>query len=266
MATAVPSLSVPFQATGNVSGAAPLLEQIQQLGENDTVLLGYEWDAQRISEMRPLERAVIGQLIEQGVKLILVSTDPQASLLQYDLREQMTLNNYQGGGSDYILLGYRPGGDIALRSMAQDFRNVLRSDFQGLDATVRQLATKLENSEPRISTLSDLSMVIVLADEPADVQGWMEQIYPTLGKPIGFLIPAGLQPVAQPYFQQQNVYAVTGTRGALAYEQLRGGVVGAETTRSAGQVNLATVIFAVLLLISALGVFIVQFSRRRNTA
>ena len=265
-AIAVPSLSVPFQTTGNSAAVVPLLQQIQSLGENDTVLLGYEWDAQRVSEMRPLERAVIGQLIEQRVKLILVSTDPQASLLQYDLREQMTLNNYQGGGFDYVLLGYRPGGDIALRGMAQDFRNVLRSDFQGRDATVGQLATKLENSEPRIRTLSDLSMVIVLADEPADIQGWMEQIYPTLGKPMAFLIPAGLQPVAQPYFQQHNVYALTGTRGALAYEQMRGGVVAAETTQAAGQVNLATVIFAVLLLISALGVFLAQLMRRRNTA
>lgn len=265
-AIAVPSLSIPFQSTGSSAAAAPLLQQIQSLGENDTVLIGYEWDAQRVSEMRPLERAVIGQLLEQRVKLILVSTDPQASLLQFDLREQMTLRNYQGGGFDYILLGYRPGGDIALRSMAQDFRNVLRSDFQGRDATVGQLATRLENSEPRIRTLNDLSMVIVLADEPTDVQGWMEQIYPALGKPIAFLIPAGLQPVAQPYFQQHNVYALTGTRGALAYEQMRGGVVAAETTQAVGQVNLATVIFAVLLLISALGVFLTQLMRRRNTA
>ena len=51
-----------------------------KLSANDIVLVGYEWDARRSSELRPLEEAVLGHLIERKVKLVLASTDPQAML------------------------------------------------------------------------------------------------------------------------------------------------------------------------------------------
>ena len=139
-------LAVPPSAPG----AADLFAQIDKLSANDIVLVGYEWDARRSSELRPLEDAVLGHLIQRKVKLVLASTDPQGTLLLFDFRDQLERAGYRKGGEDYILLGYKPGAELALRLFAQDFRAVLMSDFQGNDATISALATGADPSKPRL--------------------------------------------------------------------------------------------------------------------
>ncbi len=53
-ALAVPSLAANLQSPPEAPGAAELFQQIDSLTDKDVVLIGYEWDARRISEMKPL--------------------------------------------------------------------------------------------------------------------------------------------------------------------------------------------------------------------
>jgi hypothetical protein len=254
-------LAAPLEAPG----APQLFGRIDQLSENDVVLIGYEWDARRSSELRPLEDAVLSHLIQRKVKLVLASTDPQGTLLLFDFRDQLERAGYRKGGEDYILLGYKPGAELALRSFAQDFRAVLRSDFQGNDATISALATGSDPSQPRLSDLSDLSMMLVLADEPQDVQGWMEQVHRSARQvPFGFLLPAETAPVVQPYLSQPGIFHLAGKQGALAYQNLRGGdgMPAERIAREAAQQRLSLLVFAALLLVGAIVVGASAAARR----
>ncbi|HJZ48222.1 MAG TPA: hypothetical protein VKE41_13680, partial [Roseiflexaceae bacterium] len=247
--------SFGLAAPPSAPGAADLFGQIEKLSEHDVVLIGYEWDARRSSELRPLEDAVLGHLIQRKVKLVLVSTDPQGTLLLFDFRDQLEKAGYRKGGEDYILLGYKPGAELALRSFAQDFRGVLRSDFQGSDATISVLATGADPNKPRLTSLNDFSMVMVLADEAQDVQGWMEQVRRTARQvPFGFLLPAETTPVVQPYLSQPGIYHLAGKQGALAYQNLRGGTgMPAELiARESAQQRLSLLVFVALLLLGAI--------------
>jgi hypothetical protein len=258
-------LAVPPSAPG----AADLFAQIDKLSENDVVLVGYEWDARRSSELRPLEVAVLGHLIQRKVKLVLASTDPQGTLLLFDFRDQLERAGYRKGGEDYILLGYKPGAELALRLFAQDFGSVLRSDFQGNDATISALATGSDPNSPRLSSLSDFSMVMVLADEAQDVQGWMEQVHRSAKQvPFAFLLPAETTPVAQPYLSQPGIFHLAGTQGALAYQSLRSDneVPAAQIAREITQQRLSLLLFIVLLLLGAAIIGIDAAARRRRLA
>jgi hypothetical protein len=249
-------------------GAPELSAQIDKLSENDIVLVGYEWDARRSSELRPLEDAVLGQLIQRKVKLVLVSTDPQGTLLLFDFRDQLEKAGYRKGGEDYILLGYKPGAELALRSFAQDFGSALRSDFQGNDATISALATGADPSKPRLTSLSDFSMIMVLADEAQDVQAWMEQVHRDARQvPFAFLLPNETTPVAQPYLSQPGIFHLAGKQGALAYQSLRGesGMPAAQIAREITQQRLSMLVFTVLLLVGALIVGISTAARSRST-
>jgi hypothetical protein len=259
-ALAVPSLAAGLQSPSEDPAAAALFQQIDALSDKDVVLIGYEWDARRIGELKPLEQAVIGHLIQKRVKLILVSTDPQGALLLFDLRDDLVKAGYERDGQDYILLGYKPGGELALRSLAQDFRAVLESDFQGNDATVSALVGGFETGKP-INTLSDVAMKLVLADDAADVQGWVEQIYrPTKQRPLAFLLPAEAAPIVQPYMQpprdpqDAQIGHLAGKQGALAYEHLRGSdqTATVQVARETGQQRLGLLVFVVLLLIGGI--------------
>ena len=261
-ALAVPSLAAGLQLPPEDPAAVALFQQIDALTDKDVVLIGYEWDARRIGELKPLEQAVIGHLIQKRVKLILISTDPQGTMLLFDLRDELVRAGYERDGQDYILLGYKPGGDLALRSLAQDFRGVLASDFQGNDATVSALVGGFETGKP-INSLNDLALKLVLADDASDVQGWVEQIYrPAMQKPLAFLLPAEAAPIVQPYLQPprnpENVQIghLAGKQGALAYEQLRGSghTASVQVAREIGQQRLSILVFVVLLLIGGIAV------------
>jgi hypothetical protein len=215
---------------------------------------------------------VIGQLIQKRVKLILVSTDPQGTMLLFDMRDALVRAGYERDGQDYILLGYKPGGDLALRSLAQDFRGVLGSDFQGNDARVSALVGGFETGKP-INTLNDLAMILVLADDASDVQGWVEQIHRSVPqKPLAFLLPAEAAPIVQPYLQppRDPQYApidhLAGKQGALAYEHLRGSEQTAtvQVARETGQQRLGILVFVALLLVG--GVAIVASGALRRGA
>jgi hypothetical protein len=268
----LPELTVGLQAPPIVPGAEEIHGQINQLTANDVVLVGYEWDARRISELRPLERAVLDHLIEKQVKLVLVSTDPQGTLLLFDLRDQLTAASYRQNGEGYLLLGYKPGGELALRTMAQDFQRSLRADFLGNDANVSALAMGLDTGRP-LTRLSDFSMTLVLADDAGDVQAWMEQVRPAMdapegsGQPMLFLLPAEAEPIVQPYMVQPNVLHLAGSQGALAYQALRGGPDSAAQIAAvaAGQ-RFATLAFVAIMVLGALGVLTgLLIGRRRST-
>ncbi len=256
----VPQLTAPFQgAAPTAAGATELGALLDSLGPEDVVLVAYEWAAQRSSELRPLEAAVTRRLIANQTKLILVSTDLQGTLLSFDLIEPLRAagyNNENGvpfGGRDYVLLGYRPGGELALRRMAQDLRGELTSDFDGQDASQGLVANNPDGT-PRISGIQDLKLILVLADQPQDVQVWMEQVHRQVRDqvPIAFLLPQEAQPLAQPYLRLPNVYALAGQRGALAL--LASDVTADQATlaRSTGQLGFAVIVFVALLLIGAI--------------
>jgi hypothetical protein len=280
-ALAVPTLAAGLEAPPTAPGAADLFRQVDSLTDKDVVLVGYEWDARRISELKPLEQAVIGQLIQKHVKLVLVSTDPQGTLLLFDLSDQLRAAGYQEGGQDYILLGYKPGGELALRSLAQDLQADLRADFQGNDATQGVLAGGAITGKP-LKALSDFSMIFVLADDASDIQGWMEQIRRPVWMeqdrravprtPFAFLLPTEITPIVQPYLQllgspeQAPIYHLSGKQGALAYEQLRGtGQTPAEIARDVSQQRLGILVFVALLTIGG-AVALVSGALRREKA
>lgn len=268
----LPSVMGALEAAPVAPGAADIFRRIDALAADDVVLVGYEWDARRISELRPLERAVMDHLIARQVKLVLVSTDPQGTLLLFDLRDQLTAAQYRQNGEGYLLLGYKPGGELALRTMAQDFQSTLRTDFIGNDASVSALATGLDTGAP-LTSVRDFAMTVVLADDASDVQAWMEQIRPATdaeggapGQPMLFLLPAEAAPIVQPYMAQPDVLSLAGYQGALAYLAQRGGDSGAGVAQAAAQLRFATLTFVTLLLVGGVAAVVSRaIAARRNS-
>jgi len=270
VAIAIPGIAPVLDVPPALDRANALQRQIASLGENDVVLVGYEWDARRVGELRPLERAVIGQLIARRVKLVLLSTDPQGTLLQFDLLDTLRASGYRQQGEGFLLLGYKPGGEMALRALARDLQTVLRSDYRGDDATRSALVGGIDTGRP-LTQLNDFSLILVLADDTPDVQGWMEQVYPVTRAseqpvPFSFLLPEEAAPIVQPYMRQPDVNYLAGRRGALAYAALDRDAtlpIGAIASEAAQQ-RLASLLFVAVLLIGLAGSGITAVRRRRS--
>jgi hypothetical protein len=260
IALLAPQITAPLRpaATLVTGDAAALGALLDGLDADDVVLIAYEWAAQRSGELRPLEEVVTRRLIANRTKLILVSTDLQGTLLSFDVIEPLRAagyNNENGvsfGGRDYVLLGYRPGGELAVRGLAQDLRGALTSDFDGQDAS-QGLVANYPDGTPRISGIEDLALIIVLADQPQDVQVWMEQAHRQVRDqvPIAFLLTQDAQPLAQPYLRLPNVYAIAGQQGALALLASDPTADASELSRATGQLGFAVAVFVTLLVLGA---------------
>ena len=265
----IPDLSRPFQSvTPGTPGVAELDTLLDSLGSESVVLVAYEWAAPRSSELRPLEQATISRLIARQAKLILLSSDLQGTILSFDAIEPLRAAGYnqeQGrdvGGRDYLLLGYQPGGELALRRLAQDLRGELRSDFAGQDGS-QSLVANYPDGSPRLRTISDLSMILVMGDSLQDVQAWMEQVHRAAPKvPIAFVLPEEALPLARPYLRQSGVYAVAGQRAAQELQSNDPGSDQLRLTESNGRLAYAVAIFLLLLLIGALSSALAWLWRR----
>jgi len=251
-----PAATGPFQdssLTSDQPGAAhtqELFRVVDTLAEREMVLLAYEWDIQRQGDLAPLEDAVTDHLIARRTHMVLVSTDTQGAMLSFDLRDRLEQAGYLKGGAEYILLGYRPGGEMALRAMAQDFRTVLRSDFAGRDATESGVATSAEG--PRLSTIHDFSLIVVIANQPQDVRNWIEQIHRVApGVPMALLLPSEVTPVVRPYLQQPNIFYLSGKHDAMAYRAWSDetGTQKQQAARESGQYHFAILVFILLIIV-----------------
>jgi hypothetical protein len=268
----LPQITGPFQTPAPTAiGATELGAVLDSLDSEDVVLVAYEWAAQRSAELRPLEQAAFNRLTAEKTKLVLVSTDMQGTMLSFDLREPLRAAGYnvepdgrEFGGRDYVLLGYRPGGELALRSLAQDLRGELTSDFTGQDASQGLVANNPDGT-PRISSISDMALILVMADQPQDVQVWMEQVHrvaPTV--PIAFLLPQEAEPLAQPYLRLPGVYHVAGQQGALALMAGDGVSDPTAVARISGQHWYAVLVFVILMLLGGLGAALARGGARRS--
>ena len=265
----IPDLSLPFQSTTpGTPGVAELSTLLDTLNSDSVVLVAYEWAAPRSSELRPLEQTLISRLIARQAKLILVSSDLQGTMLSFDAIEPLRAAGYnqeQGrdiGGRDYLLLGYQPGGELALRRLAQDLRSELRSDFAGQDGS-QSLVANYPDGSPRLRSISDLSMILVMGDSLQDVQAWMEQIHRAAPKvPIAFVLPEEALPLARPYLRQSGVYAIAGQRAALELQPTDPGSGQSPLAAANGRLAYAVAVFLLLLLIGALSSAIAWIWRR----
>jgi hypothetical protein len=206
-------------STPSLASTEDLADLINTYTEDDIVMIAYEWDIQRRGDLAPLEHIVTRHLMERNAHMVLLSTDTQGTMLSFDLRDRLQQAGYSGKGIDYVLLGYRPGGELALRAIAQNLQAVMRSDFAGRDATQGALATDLATGEPRLKTIHDLSMIVVIANQTQDVRSWIEQVHRIAPQvPMVFLLPSETAPIVQPYLDQPGILHLVGKQGALAYE------------------------------------------------
>jgi hypothetical protein len=259
-AVSVPTLAAPFRGAP-AADAAPLASSaIAALGPGDVVLLAYEWDARRTAELAPIERAMLDHLAERGVGLVLFSSDPQGVLPQLAAQDQLARTP---SGGAVLALGYQPGGSAALASLARTFGPAVAA---AVPAAATDGRLPLRDGMP-IAAIADLSAIIIFADDPTDVQGWMEQVYPAATRaappvPLMLVVTADASLTAAPYARQPGVMMLAGPTAAAGYRATRG-------THDDGQfaaLRLITLGLGVLLAAMALTASIATAVRRRSAS
>ncbi|HVF98753.1 MAG TPA: hypothetical protein VND68_02850, partial [Chloroflexia bacterium] len=224
---------IPFAPSTDVTQFYNAVESVPQ---DRPVLVVYDWDATRSAEMSVLSQAVMRHLMSRHLQFVTISTAPQGpGFAQQVVRGALAdpASNYgYTYGTDYLILGYIPGNEAALRSAVDDFTAVLPLDYQ----QIQRLDTYPILRQGNIKGARDFALVIDLASDEAELRNWIEQVGARTGVPIIAAVPQSLDPIARSYNRVRGTglqAVVSGTNGALQYNRqlLQAG-------RNTGQMNI----------------------------
>jgi hypothetical protein len=272
LAVLMPGLASGFAApVPQMAGSSRLHSLVDGLDERSVVVLAYEWDARRAGELEPLERSITDHLITKRAGIVTLSTDPQGALLSFNLRDRLRAAGYGlvgdqvVGGVDDLFLGYLPGGELALRGLVQDFGAYVRRDFAGNDTSESAFVTGAIKGREPLTSIQQVSLIVVVADEAQDVQGWVEQVRSRAPQvPMALIVPSESGPFVRPYLTRGELLgandphaplvALIGAQEALAYRSLSGGDPALQQQLQAlvGARNLGLGLFVLLVLVGGL--------------
>ncbi len=251
----------------NAPGAIEFYKAIDSVPLDRPVLVVYDWDAGRSAEMSIMSQAVMQHIMWRHLSFVTVSTVPQGPGFAQEVTDALkTEPGYEYEyGTDYLVLGYLPGSEAALRTLVGNFKALLPLDY----INSRPVDSYQLTAGGALNKVEDFALIVDLAGTEAEMRNWIEQVASRTNVPVVAAIPQGLEPLARPYLQVPGAglqAVVSGTTGAYAYMQqleengLGGGVL-TKTVELTTRLNAQSVaaLLAALVIVSA---FLAQGARR----
>jgi hypothetical protein len=181
------------------SGVQQFFDAIESVPDDRPVLLAYDWDATRSAEMSMLSRAVMHHLMSLRLRFVTVSTSPQgpgfAQQITDSIANDPRANYGYQYGREYLVLGYLPGNEAALKALVSDFNGALPLDY----VMHRRVESFQLLQSTQIQGLSDFALIIALSSDEAELRNWIEQVSTRTNVPIIAAVPQSLEPFARPY-------------------------------------------------------------------
>jgi hypothetical protein len=243
-----------------------LLSTVDQLPVDKPTLVVFDFTPGYSGELDTVASAMLKHVLNRNVPIVTISTHPSGPPLAERLLREVSAETPLINGAQYLHLGYLSGGPTAVQLFSISPRDALLTGFllpEGLDrASVWQ--SPLVSS---VSRLSDFGAVIVITAGTETARNWAEQTHPWIGEsPLLMILSAGAEPLVRPYFEAADPRVdgiLTGLPSALAYQQMNGQPLTAETRWNA----FGSIMFAVELIIIAgalYGGFTWVWSRRQQ--
>ncbi len=204
---------------------AQVSRTIDELPADAVVLVAFDYDLTYAGEINALALTLARQLAARSIRAVVIGTTPSslaiADQIYRTVSEETTSYRY---GEDYLLLGYLPGQDAGLRTLAVGLEHAFRVDYRDNRA--------LEEWEPfgNVRTPDHFARIILLADDERSVRGWIEQIASRFSTPLAVMVSTQVEPLLVPYQQSGQISSlVAGATWAIDHE------VSAGLEPSAGQ-------------------------------
>jgi len=210
-------------------GTAAVNQLINGLPDQAQVLLAFDYEPALTGEMEPAASAVVDHLMLRGAYLSLVSTSPLGPIVAERFLSTTQAEHGYASDSQYVNLGFIPGGPAGLLAFAESPGRVLPYTLEGNPAWGRGGQPALPPLQG-VTHLSDFDLVMVITDSPEAARTWVEQAQPFLEDesaqtPLVMVTSAQAEPLVRPYYQPTSGQVqglLSGLRDGGAYGRLTG--------------------------------------------
>lgn len=212
--------------TGSVNTPLPVIAPetletrriIDSISSGAPILMAVEYEPGLSGEMDAASASVVDHLMIRGAFLTLISTStmgPAQAERLISVINNSTDHDYQPS-TQYVNLGYIPGGPTGLLGFATTPRSVLPF---ALDNSPIWESGPLSN----VQNVRDFELVVVITEDADSARAWIEQVQPALAStPLVMVLSAQAEPMIRPYYEgspRQVNGLVTGLAGGASYEE-----------------------------------------------
>ncbi len=214
---------VPFLCEIDMPGKpSPLVKQIyydlEALEPGSVVLFSLDFDPGSQAELAPMTVAALRQCFKNDLHPIVMTHWFSGLGLHKRLLEE-TAEEFapdKKSGRDYVLLGFRPGGQSVILSMGDSITGAFDKDYYGK-------ITEGMDALKDVDSLRDIDYALVLSAGGTIDGMWIPYGSDRYGFPIGAGCTAVMAPDLYPFEQSKQITGIIGgLRGAADYEVLVG--------------------------------------------
>lgn len=199
------------------------IQAVEAIPANAPVLVVFDYQPATVGEMEASGASLLDHLLVlHPPHLVLLSTSPTGPALAERFMSAVLVDNKGNpkfaSGSQYIDLGYLPGGITGVYKFAQNPAEAVPLDVNS------QPAWRSAFMAP-VQKFSDFAAIIVLTDSMESGRQWVEQTQGNRGKSsMVFVASAQAAPMLLPYVDSGQVNGmVSGVSGAAGVEQRNAG-------------------------------------------
>jgi len=194
--------------------------------EDARVLVMFDYEPSRAGEVEAAAVPMFDQLIRsRHPRLTFISTNATGAILaeRFISSGPLAEIGYQSG-SQYLNLGYLPGGQVGIRAFAENPAQTAQYPFlqnsNFLDFSIPAQSQTFPPLEG-VSSLSNFGALILITDDADSARAWIEQTTSARGA-VPFVVVSSAQaaPMIQPYYSSKQISGlVSGLHGGVLFEQ-----------------------------------------------
>jgi len=193
---------------------AALYDAIEAMGPEDAVIVSFDYGPSSEPELNPMAEAILRHLFTRQVKVLVMALFPLGGneVAKKELAKIGPEFNAEYG-VDYVNLGYKDGGQAAMKRMAVSIPEVFPADAEGLTTQGMQIMERATN-------YGSIKLVISLATGVIG-EWWANLVNAQFGVPVAVGCTAVSAPKYYAYLRAgQMMSMLGGLKGASEYEKL----------------------------------------------
>lgn len=191
-----------------------LYDFVEKLGPDNSVIVSFDYGPSSEPELNPMAEAILRHLFERKVKVLVMALFPLGGneVAKKELARVGTEFDLKYG-VDYVNLGYKDGGQAAMKRMAVSIPEVFPNDAEGLTTQGMLIMEHARN-------YGDIALVISLATGVIG-EWWANLVNAQFGIPVAVGCTAVSAPKYYAYLKAgQMMSLLGGLKGASEYEKL----------------------------------------------
>ncbi|HHW17475.1 MAG TPA: hypothetical protein GXX30_01025 [Firmicutes bacterium] len=188
-------------------------EIIGRTQPGEVLLLDVHFALAAAVECMPQVTAIASQAFDQGLKIILVSMNPEGEPFAMQALQELGKAGARYG-EDVVYLGFVPGDELAIVSMLSDLHKTVPQDYKGTRLSDLPLTAKVKSG-------AEIAISVPVTSDASAPEYWTRQVKPYPSMKLLMASQASLWPKIQPYLATGQIKgALNGARGAAEYELL----------------------------------------------